>query len=100
MGNRLKNYLIWAFIVILVIFIVALVLVIPGKEKSFEIKDRCGPIMNLISHTIQDESVCKTRCKSQCGTMELAYSRIDFKKYEVGCNSCTCFCKEGMFRKQ
>jgi len=93
----IKNYLTWVFIAVLVILIVAFLVLIPGKEKSFEIKDRCGPIMNLISHTIQDESVCKTRCKSQCETMELRYNRIEFQEREIGCYSCACFCRESLF---
>lgn len=93
----IKNYLIWGFIAGLVTLIVILLILIPGKEESFEIKDRCGPIMNLISHTIQDGSVCKTRCKSQCETMELIYNRIEFQEREIGCHSCTCFCKEKLF---
>ena len=90
----IKKYPAWIFIAVLAILIAAILVLMPGKEKSFEIKDRCGPIMNLISHTIQDESVCKTRCKSQCETMELRYNRIEFQEREIGCHSCTCFCRE------
>ena len=90
----IKTYLTWTFIAVLAILIVALLVLIPGKEKSFEIKDRCGPIMNLMSHTIQDKSACETRCKSQCETMESRYSRIEFQEREIGCHSCTCFCRE------
>jgi len=92
-----KNLVIWGFIAFLFILVVALLILIPEKEKSFEIKDRCGPIMNLISHTIQDEYVCKTRCSSQCETRELRYGRIEFQKREIGCHSCTCFCKWDFF---
>ncbi|MEA2036430.1 MAG: hypothetical protein U9O94_02900 [Nanoarchaeota archaeon] len=90
-----KNHYIYGFIALLVVFIIV-ILMFPGKEESFDIKDRCGPIMNLISHTIQDETACQTQCKSQCGTKDMKYSRVEFEEMELGCHSCTCFCKKGL----
>ncbi|MCK5282031.1 MAG: hypothetical protein KAK00_01350 [Nanoarchaeota archaeon] len=93
---KVKDYIIWGTIAALVILVI-LVLIIPGKEKSFEIKDRCGPIMNLISHTIADEPRCQTQCKAKCKTLDLEFSRIEFEKKEAGCHTCICFCKEDLF---
>ena len=97
MTKNLKGKYMWISIAALVVVIVVLVIFIPGKETSFNIKDRCGPIMNFISHTIESESICKTRCKSQCDTQELKYSRVEFEKADIGCNTCDCFCREGLF---
>ncbi|MBW2975367.1 hypothetical protein KY366_06630, partial [Candidatus Woesearchaeota archaeon] len=99
MKKTLKRNLTWILIAFLILLIITIILLIPSKERSFEIKDRCGPIMNLISHTIKDEAVCKTRCRSQCETIDLKYSRVEFQSMEIGCHSCTCFCKKGLFVK-
>ena len=81
----------------LLVIIGIILALLPESQKSFDIKDRCGPIMNLISHTIQSEAVCETRCKSQCKTLDLTYSKVNFVEAEVGCHKCTCFCKEPFF---
>ncbi len=95
MKKNLKDYIIWGTIACLLILI--LILISSGEETSFEIEDRCGPIMNLISHTVADQSVCTTRCKSQCETMKLSFGKVNFEEAKIGCHSCTCFCKEGLF---
>lgn len=82
------------FISALIIAISAIIYIGFGEEEvSFELKDSCGPIMNLISHTIADESACRTKCTSQCITKDLDYSRVDFELNSNTCNDCTCFCK-------
>lgn len=97
MKKKLKDYIILGIVAALIILIIIIAGIMPGKEKSFEIKDRCGPIMNMISHTIPNKDVCKTRCSSQCETMELSFSRISFQEAMAGCHSCTCFCKKTLF---
>ncbi len=97
MKKSIKGYLPWFVIGGLLALVLGLFFSIGFKEESFEIKDRCGPIMNFISHTVQDESACEMRCKSQCGIKELKYSRVEFKERSVGCNLCKCFCKKSFF---
>ena len=81
-------------IVLLLIVIGAVVLINPfKKEVSFGLIDRCGPIMNMVSHSIGTESACMIKCKSQCGVKDLKFSRVEFKINMQGCNNCTCFCK-------
>lgn len=81
-------------IVLLLIIIVIVILINPfKKEVSFELKDSCGPIMNMISHSIGTESACRIKCKSQCEVKDLKFSRIEFNINLQGCNNCTCFCK-------
>jgi hypothetical protein len=63
------------------------------ERKTFEIEDKCGKFVNLISHTIGDESACKTRCRAQCTSINYKYDKAEFEKSDVGCNSCICFCK-------
>jgi|SRR3989338_6408900 len=87
-------------IAILVVVALAIILIGPiGKEESFEIKDRCGPVTNFISHTIQDEAACKLQCRSQCETKDAKYSKIIFESKEAGCNICTCYCKYDLIGK-
>jgi hypothetical protein len=104
----MKQAIIWGVISALVILIILLLVISPdkgaigfavlGSGKSFEIRDRCGPIMNYISHTIQSEGVCETRCKAQCETLDLNYKKIEFRQEEVGCNYCMCYCKDSWFK--
>lgn len=93
-----KEKKIWFIIIGLFAITLLLIFFFPPKEISFKIVDRCGPIMNLISHTIQDKSVCETRCKSQCSTKDLEYSKIAFTLNPNTCNDCMCFCKEKRFK--
>ncbi len=98
MNSNTKNSIRIGFILILIVVISGIILIGPiKKEQSFEIKDRCGPVMNFISHTIQDESACKLQCRSQCETKGWTYSNIIFEEKPIGCNSCVCYCKEGLF---
>ena len=81
-------------VILMVIIIIVLIIINPfKKEVIFQIKDRCGPIMNMISHTIKDESSCKTQCRSQCEVKELSFKRAEFEFNPLGCNNCTCFCR-------
>ncbi|MBL7056411.1 hypothetical protein ISS07_05855 [Candidatus Woesearchaeota archaeon] len=63
------------------------------KEISFDIQDKCGVFVNLISHTIVDEDACASRCRGQCVSQDNKFSKIIFEEAEKGCNECTCFCK-------
>lgn len=96
--NELKPYLgrlkdpKLIFIIILALAIVVVMAINPSSE-SFEIEDKCGKFVNVMSHTIEDENACKTRCRSQCDSTGLRYRKARFEKSELGCNSCTCNCK-------
>jgi len=81
-------------IVFLLIVIVIVMLINPfKKEVSFNLKDRCGPIMNMVSHSIGDEDACSSKCRVQCQVKDLKFSRVEFNINLQGCNNCTCFCK-------
>ena len=94
MNNRDKFFTIFIALLIIVI----LLFIFYKTEKEFNIEDRCGPIVNMISHTIPSDSSCQTRCKQQCDTAEMEYSRNNFIKAAAGCNTCTCYCKEGFLK--
>lgn len=92
-GPRLKNPKL-IFIIILAVAIAAVIAINPNPERnSFKIEDKCGKFVNVMSHTIEDENACKTRCRSQCDSTGLRYRKARFEKSELGCNSCTCNCK-------
>ena len=98
MKNKLKNLaknFRLVLITALVLILLALMLIKPSfrQEKSFEIEDKCGKFVNLVSHTVEDESACRSRCTAQCVSIEHKYSKSEFKKSSAGCNSCICSCK-------
>ena len=80
-------------VILLTVIAVAISINPLKKEVSFELKDQCGPIMNMISHSIGTESACMAKCKLQCEVKDLSFSRVEFKINMQGCNHCTCFCK-------
>lgn len=81
--------LIFLVLILLIIFIVE-----PNfKAVTFNIEDKCGKFVNLMSHTIEDGNACKSRCRTQCQSINDAYKKVEFKKSDLGCNSCACFCK-------
>ena len=63
------------------------------RTVSFNIEDKCGKFVNLMSHTIEDEAACKIRCKAQCQSIDYKYKKVEFKKSDISCNSCICYCK-------
>ncbi len=77
-----------ALIAILLIFSSALF----GKKPSFQLEDKCGKFVNLVTHTIKDEETCRMRCTSQCVSLDYSYRKTDFSENLNGCNSCTCYC--------
>jgi len=82
--------------IILLIVILGLIFFITKNSKeiiTFELKDKCGKILNLISHTIETENVCKIRCHNQCKSRDYDIESYEFVKAEIGCHSCKCFCK-------
>ena len=80
---------------ILLLVAITLIIIKPNlmAKKSFEIEDKCGQFVNLVSHTIEDKDTCRSRCRAQCISIEYKYDKVEFEKSDVGCNSCTCFCK-------
>jgi hypothetical protein len=89
-------------IIILLVIVVVLIIFDPNitgfsigfnEKKSFEIEDKCGQFMNLLSHTINDESSCKSRCRAQCETKDYKYDSIEFKSNNISCNFCKCYCR-------
>ena len=91
MKNKIKTYLI-IVLVLIIVFIIASELNFKGKI-SFKIEDKCGKFINVMSHTIDNENVCKSRCRAQCNSINYKYKDIEFKKNDIGCNSCLCYCK-------
>lgn len=84
------------FLIILLAFgIVAIFAAEPILKKgaSFKIEDKCGKFINLMSHTIDDEDACKTRCRSQCESRDYGYRRAEFTQSNTGCNECMCYCR-------
>src|SRR3989338_8552310 len=77
-------------IIILALIAIIIIAIEPNFTgmASFEIEDKCGKFINVFSHTIQDENNCKTRCRSQCESMNKIYKKIEFKKSGIACNSC------------
>lgn len=94
MNRRDKFILIFIGLLIVVI----LLILFSQKEKEFDIQDRCGPIVNMISHTIPSDASCKIRCKQKCDTVEMSYSKHIFVEVDAGCHTCTCYCKEGFLK--
>lgn len=82
------------FIIVLILIILIVIALEPGFGRgiSFEIEDKCGKFVNLISHSIEDNNACVTRCKAQCSSIDYIYNKVEFKK-SAGCNSCVCHCK-------
>jgi hypothetical protein len=85
--------------IILIIALIAIALVIiltmlnHGERKRFDIEDKCGKFVNLVQHTIPDEGTCRSRCRSQCGSINYEYAKVEFTEDNIGCNSCACYCK-------
>ncbi len=91
--KRIINFKLAIIIVLLAIILALFFIGSTRKRVSFELDDRCGPIMNMISHSIKDESVCRSKCLSQCNVKDLRFRKVEFYENPRGCNNCTCFCK-------
>jgi len=92
--KNLKNHR--AFFMLLLVVIASSLLLFSfvfKEEISFEIQDKCGVFVNLVSHTIADEDACASRCLGQCVSGDKKFSKIIFEEAEKGCHKCTCFCK-------
>ncbi len=63
-----------------------------AEKRVIDIEDKCGKFVNLLSHTIENEAVCKSRCRAQCESIDFGYDKIDFKESDTTCNKCTCYC--------
>lgn len=81
------------FMLVLLLLAAVVFLINPeSKRGTFRIEDKCGKFVNLMSHTIENEDACKTRCRSQCDSARMRFKKVQFEKSELGCNSCTCRC--------
>lgn len=90
----LKNSKLLLIIALLLIIIMILAVKLMFKKSVLiEIEDKCGKFINLISHTIEDENVCISRCRAQCESISRKYQKVEFNKNDAGCNSCNCYCK-------
>lgn len=87
------NYTLALIAAVLILIAVIVFFRISKKEVSFDLKDNCGLVVNMISHTISTEEACKIKCMGQCESMDLKFSRVKFDMNMNGCNNCTCFCK-------
>lgn len=97
----------FSIIIVSLIILAAVLAIMPGKDgkspvtglaifgevESFPIEDKCGRFMNLIQHSVQNEASCESRCQGQCRAKERSFVRIDFIEAEMGCHTCTCFCR-------
>jgi hypothetical protein len=88
-----KKYKMPALIVVLLVVLIVVLINPTGKVVVIKLKDSCGPMMNLISHTIKDEDSCNYKCKAQCGTIDLELDESEFVLNPYGCHNCTCYCK-------
>ncbi len=61
---------------------------------AYNITDECGPIGGTISHPIKDEDVCRNICNAYCRSIEKEIHDSYFELNGIGCNLCTCYCKE------
>lgn len=78
------------------ILLIALVFLLKPSmtgKAAIPIEDKCGRFLNLRSHTIPDESACRTRCRSQCESSGGGYGKAEFAQKDPACNSCMCYCK-------
>ena len=94
-GRRLLKDIKSLLIVGLLLIIVIIIVLSSGfrGQTSFKIEDKCGRFVNLISHTIADEEICKSRCRGQCQSMNRNYQKIEFEESNNACNSCLCYCR-------
>lgn len=88
----IKDKKIILILALLVLLVAILVLQSKGKT-AFTIEDKCGKFVNLMSHTIEDEGTCRTRCRSQCSAVSMDYSDVKFTANKDSCNSCICYCR-------
>ena len=93
MKYRMYGLIAGIAVLALVAAVMFLVILPQQREVSFSIPDRCGPIMNMVSHSVGDEYVCRNKCLSQCEVKELKLYRSEFTRNMGGCNNCTCFCR-------
>jgi hypothetical protein len=63
------------------------------ETEEFQIEDKCGKFVNLASHTIEDETKCRTRCLGQCQSQDMDYVKVRFEEVPGSCNICTCHCR-------
>ena len=82
------------YIVIVLALVILALLFVPYTTKKIKLEDRCGPFVNMVSHTIQSKSICETRCKSQCETIDYKLSKAVFQENTNSCNDCMCYCKK------
>jgi hypothetical protein len=64
-----------------------------SNEIKYNIEDKCGKFMNMMSHSIPDENSCIIRCQARCESMKLTISHVEFGTFENKCNYCACYCK-------
>lgn len=56
--------------------------------------DECVPIGGTISHSIKDEDECNNKCSAYCQSVDKEFHDSYFELKGLGCNLCTCYCKE------
>lgn len=94
MKNKFKDPKVLIIAILIIVLVAVMIITLNSREgKSFQIEDKCGKFVNLFSHTIEDEATCKSRCKTQCESIDYKLRKIEFIKKEKSCNLCTCYCK-------
>ncbi|HLG23423.1 MAG TPA: hypothetical protein VI564_00670 [Candidatus Nanoarchaeia archaeon] len=89
-----KKTVVVLILAVLLLVVVSLLVFLNREKASFEIQDKCGKLMNLFQHTINDAGECKVRCMSQCESGDFKYKKSGFETSDSGgCNKCRCSCK-------
>ena len=66
----------------------------PKETRNFDIEDKCGNFGVGIVHTVENEGVCKMRCRAKCGSIDFEYKKIVFESFINKCNTCKCYCEK------
>ena len=93
--EQARNHPKAAIMVILASLVLIIFLIRPSYRSAtpVSIEDKCGKFLNLVSHTIDSETICRSRCRSQCVAREKYFLKFEFLKSGAGCNKCLCYCK-------
>ncbi|MFH0978197.1 MAG: hypothetical protein V1837_02735 [Candidatus Woesearchaeota archaeon] len=75
-----------------ILFMALLLTSCAAVQKTYVIKDECGPIQGNIFHSVQDEDSCRIRCRGNCQALEMEYVQDRFIDHGIRCNECNCTC--------
>jgi hypothetical protein len=64
----------------------------PPTNKTYIIKDECGPIYGNILHSIKDDGACRIRCRGTCDSHDMQFVSSNFTDKGIECHLCSCTC--------